>query len=154
MVGTKAGVKIIPTLLMRKGFLGGSVVKNLPASEGDAGSIPGSGRSPGGGKATLSNLLAWRTPRTEEPGGLQSVGSQRVGHDLSTKQQRQLKRTVRLTEVRGPVQGHPARSREVRRKKSGSLTRRSALEILPSVGGLEILLLLGFGFGAWRQTLE
>ena len=147
-------MKIIPTLLMRKGFLGGSVVKNLPASEGDAGSIPGSGRSPGGGKATLSNLLAWRTPRTKEPGGLQSVGSQRVGHDLSTKQQRQLKRTVSLTEVRGPVQGHPARSREVRRKKSGSLTRRSALEILPSVGGLEILLLLGLGFGAWRQTVE
>ena len=32
-----------------KGFLGGSVVKNLPASVGDMGSIPGLGRSPGGG---------------------------------------------------------------------------------------------------------
>ena len=31
------------------GFPGGSVVKNLPSSAGDAGSIPGSGRSPGGG---------------------------------------------------------------------------------------------------------
>ena len=31
------------------GFPGGSVVKNLPANTGDAGSIPGSGRSPGGG---------------------------------------------------------------------------------------------------------
>ena len=31
------------------GFLGGSVVKNLPANTGDAGSVPGSGRSPGGG---------------------------------------------------------------------------------------------------------
>ena len=32
-------------------------------------------------------MLAWKTPWTEEPGGLQSKGSQRVGHDLVTKQQ-------------------------------------------------------------------
>ena len=31
--------------------------------------------------ATHSSILAWRTPRTEEPGGLQSMGPQRVGHD-------------------------------------------------------------------------
>ena len=31
--------------------------------------------------ATHSSILAWRIPRTEEPGGLQSTGSQRVGHD-------------------------------------------------------------------------
>ena len=31
--------------------------------------------------ATYSGILAWRIPRTEEPGGLQSMGSQRVGHD-------------------------------------------------------------------------
>ena len=30
--------------------------------------------------ATDSSMLAWRIPRTEEPGGLQSMGSQRVGH--------------------------------------------------------------------------
>ena len=33
------------------------------------------------GMATHSSSLAWRIPRTEEPSGLQSVGSQRVGHD-------------------------------------------------------------------------
>ena len=33
------------------------------------------------GMATHSCILAWRTPWTEEPGGLQSMGSQRVGHD-------------------------------------------------------------------------
>ena len=33
------------------------------------------------GMATPSSILAWRIPRTEEPGGLQSTGSQRVGHD-------------------------------------------------------------------------
>ena len=33
------------------------------------------------GMATHSSILAWRVPWTEEPGGLQSTGSQRVGHD-------------------------------------------------------------------------
>ena len=33
------------------------------------------------GMATHSSILAWRIPRTEEPGGLVSTGSQRVGHD-------------------------------------------------------------------------
>ena len=35
--------------------------------------------------ATHTSVLAWRIPRTEEPGGLQSVGSQRVGHDWAAK---------------------------------------------------------------------
>ena len=53
------------------------VVKNLPANAGDirdVGSIPGLGRSPGGGNATHSCILAWIIPWTEEPGGLQSWG--------------------------------------------------------------------------------
>ena len=33
------------------------------------------------GMATHSSILAWTIPWTEEPGGLQSMGSQRVGHD-------------------------------------------------------------------------
>ena len=55
------------------------VVKNLPANAGemgDAGSIPRSGRSLEEGMATHFNVLAWRIPWTEEPGGLQSMGSQ------------------------------------------------------------------------------
>ena len=43
--------------------------------------IPGSKKSPGGGHGNPSSVLAWRTPWVEEPGGLQSMGSQRVGHD-------------------------------------------------------------------------
>ena len=35
--------------------------------------------------ATHSSILAWGNPWTEEPGGLQSTGLQRVGHDLATK---------------------------------------------------------------------
>ena len=37
--------------------------------------------------ATHSSILAWKIPWTEEPGGLQSIRSQRVGHVLVTKQQ-------------------------------------------------------------------
>ena len=60
------------------------VVKNPPANAGDikdVGSIPESGGSPGGGIATHSSILAWRIPWREEPGRLQSIGLQRVGHD-------------------------------------------------------------------------
>ena len=46
---------------------------------GDPGSIPGLGRSLGEALATPSSVLAWRAPRTEDPGGRQSRGRQRVG---------------------------------------------------------------------------
>ena len=58
-------------------------VKNLPASAGDlkdAGCMPGPGRTPGGGNGN-SRILAWEIPRREEPGGLQSTGLQRTGHN-------------------------------------------------------------------------
>ena len=48
---------------------------------GDMGSVPRLGRAPGKGMAIHSSILAWRIPWTEEPGGLQSTGLQRVGHD-------------------------------------------------------------------------
>ena len=59
-------------------------VKNRPAnaSKGrNAGLIPRLGRSPGEDVAPHSSILAWRILWTEEPGGLQSLGSQRGGHD-------------------------------------------------------------------------
>ena len=57
------------------------VVKNLPANTGDirdTGSVAELGRSPGEGNGTCSSILAWRISWTEEPGGLQSMGSQRA----------------------------------------------------------------------------
>ena len=60
------------------------VVKNSSASAGDARMrIRSLGREDPLEKemATHSSILAWRIPRTEEPGGLLSMGSQRVGHD-------------------------------------------------------------------------
>ena len=60
------------------------VVKNPPVNardKRDAGSIPGLGRSLEKEMATHFSILAWRIPWTEEPGGLQSEGSERVGED-------------------------------------------------------------------------
>ena len=64
-----------------RGFLGGSEGKESAYNAGDSGPIPGLERSPREGNATHFSILAWRIPWTEEPGGLQSMGSQRVGHN-------------------------------------------------------------------------
>ena len=61
--------------------------KESTYNAGDTGSIPGSGRSLEEEMATHSSILAWEMPSTEEPGGLQSKGSQSIGHNLVTKQQ-------------------------------------------------------------------
>ena len=66
------------------GFSGGSVVKNLPANAGDTGSIPGLERSPEDKIATHFSILAWKIPRTEAPGRLQSMGFQRDRRDWAT----------------------------------------------------------------------
>ena len=54
-------------------------MKNLPVNAEDTrdtGSIPGLGRTPGKEMATHSSILAWKIPRAEELGGLQSMGLQ------------------------------------------------------------------------------
>ena len=56
-------------------------VKNPPANARDVGLIPGLEDPLEKEMAAHSSVLAWRIPCTEEPGGLQSMGSQRVGHD-------------------------------------------------------------------------
>ena len=50
---------------------------------GDAGLIPGLGRSPEEGNGNHSGILAWEIPWTEEPGRLQSMGSQKSWTQLS-----------------------------------------------------------------------
>ena len=59
--------------------------KEFTANAGDTGSVPGSGRFPGEENGNLSSILAWEILWTEEPGKLQSMGSQRVEHSLATK---------------------------------------------------------------------
>ena len=71
--------------------------------------------------ATYSSILAWRIPWTEEPGGLQSTGLQRVGHDWATSLTHSLThslhgihgvisisqmRKLRISKVESPVQNH------------------------------------------------
>ena len=63
------------------GFPGGSVVKNLPAIQETWVRSLGQEDPLEEEMASHSSILAWRMPRTEEPGGLQYTGSQRVGQD-------------------------------------------------------------------------
>ena len=60
------------------------VVKNLPANAGDVrdlGSIPGLGRSPAGGHGNPPQYSCLENSSDRKPGGLQSIGSQKVIHD-------------------------------------------------------------------------
>ena len=66
------------------GFPGGSDSKESACNKGDLDSIPGLGRSPGGGHGNLLKLPG-ESPWTEDPGGLQSMGSQRAEHNRATK---------------------------------------------------------------------
>ena len=60
------------------------MVKNLPAMHETWGRHLGQEDPLEKGMATHSSILAWRIPGTEEPGGLQSMGLQKVGHDRAT----------------------------------------------------------------------
>ena len=62
------------------------MVKNLPASVGDADSISLGWKDLLDEEMTThSSVFTWRIPWTEEPGRIQSMGSQRVGHDLASE---------------------------------------------------------------------
>ena len=71
------------------GFLGGSVVKNLPANAGDSGSIPGSGRSLGEGNCNPLQYSCLGNPREKRSLVGYSPWGCRVGHNLETEQQQQ-----------------------------------------------------------------
>ena len=75
------------------------IVKESACNEGDTGDmnlIPGSGRCPGEGLARIvSSILAWKLSWTEEPGGLQSIGLQKVSHDWAIKHK----------QIRGQIRG-------------------------------------------------
>ena len=67
--------------ILVQGFPGGSVVKNLSASAGDVVRSLGQEDPLEKEMVTHSRILAWKIQWTEEPGKLQSVGSQRVRQD-------------------------------------------------------------------------
>ena len=64
-----------------EGFSGGSDSKESACNAGDLGLIPGLGRSPGEGNGNPLQYSCLENFLVEEPGGLQSMGSQRLGHD-------------------------------------------------------------------------
>ena len=77
-------IEVVTFTLTLRIFPGHLEVKNMPAvSETWVRSL-GQEDPLEKGMATHSSILAWRTPWTEEPGGLQITGSQRVGHDRAT----------------------------------------------------------------------
>ena len=81
IAGMNQIVAAFPKGSLKTGFSGGSLVKNLPANAGGTDSIPRLGRSLGEEMATHSSILACKIPWAEEIGGLQSMGSKRVGGD-------------------------------------------------------------------------
>ena len=80
---------LIPSPLQYSGFPGGSDGKESTCKAGDQVRSLGWEDTLEKGIVPCSSILAWRIPWTEEPGGLQSVGSQRIGHNLASKQQQQ-----------------------------------------------------------------
>ena len=87
--GKGASFQIILDSFLFLDFPGGLDSKVSVYNAGNWGSIPGLGRSPGEGNgdplekemAIHSSTIAWKIPWTEKPDRLQSMGSQRVGHD-------------------------------------------------------------------------
>ena len=68
-------------LSTERGFLGGSVVKNPPVMQEIQLQSLGGEDPLEGEMATCSTVLSWKIAWTEEPGGLQSLGSQKVEHN-------------------------------------------------------------------------
>ena len=66
-------------ILWGRGFPGGT--RDKESDTGDTGSIPWLGRSPGVGILAILSILAWKIPWAEEPGGQQSMKSQRVEYN-------------------------------------------------------------------------
>ena len=73
--------KVLSSLLLHRASLMAQTVKNLPAIRETQVQSLGQEESLEKGMGTHSSVVAWRIPWTEKPGRLQSMGSQRVGHD-------------------------------------------------------------------------
>ena len=84
------------------GFPGGSVVKNPPAGAGDMVQSLVWEDPLEEKMAPYSSILAWEIPWTEEPGGLQYMGLQRIIYDLVTEQQ-QFYCTSNICNITSPI---------------------------------------------------
>ena len=111
-------------MILIKGFPGNAVIKNLPAIQETQ--VRSLGREDPLEKemATHSSTLAWEIPWTEESGGLQSMGSQRIRHDLAHSQQQPSLKTPDAKEVVHellPAPSGPLRCDTTARRVSGRI---------------------------------
>ena len=114
-------LKKVTAICRGRGSTDGSVVKNLPPTQKTQGPRVQSWGwevSLEQEMATHSSILAWRIPWTEEPGGLQSMGLQRAGHDSTAQArmemlQRSSFRRVLLDPGRGLISAPPIPSRNL-----------------------------------------
>ena len=88
-------------IYITEGFPGGSDHKESSCNVEDPGLISRLGRSPGGGQGTPLQHSCLESPWTEEPGGLQSMGPQRVGHNWSDLAHTHILQTDRKGKSRG-----------------------------------------------------
>ena len=116
--------------IISNGFPGGSMVKNSPAKQETWVRSLGRKDPLKNEMSTHSSILAWETPWREEPGGLQTMGSQRVGHDLATKQQQIISNT-----------------------KMGKKYKNWATYSITKYVGKQVLLHTAIGETKWRETL-
>ena len=79
--GEEQSELVICVYVVGAGFPGGSDGKESVGNAGDPGLIPGLERSPGEGNGYPLQCSCLENPMEEEPGGLQSMGPQRFGHD-------------------------------------------------------------------------
>ena len=84
--GHPVGTRFLDTVLPGRGFLGGSIVKNLPANAGDTGSIPGWGRSSGGGAGNPLQYSFLGNPM-DRGDWWATWGCKRIGRGLIKQQQ-------------------------------------------------------------------
>ena len=97
------------------------------------------------GMATHSSLLAWRIPRTEDPGGLQSMGSQRVRYDWATNTHNSIKGLKTWLCVSFSVEPGPC-------PKAAPLLSLHSIFSLPGLATVQICPLeLREGHGSWSQ---
>ena len=85
VMSTKRETNVIWAFMSIPWWLSGKDTTCNAGDSGDESSIPGLEDSLEKEMATHSSVLAWRIPWTEEPSGLQSMGSQKVRHDLGTE---------------------------------------------------------------------
>ena len=142
--------------MLTVGFTGGSEGKESACNAGDLELIPfGLEDLLEEGMATHSSILAWRIPWTEGTGGLQSMGSQRVGHDWATKHSMPSVSLIKMT----PYQSEVFHTLYFNRWNHwGPTTETNPLREAPCVSG-EVILnprLLPFSFRTfcivWHQV--